>query len=57
MLLVVDPKARDKNKNKILPLFDYVDTTPRSIDVSSNLQEFSVYEFKHLSNKAGRFIS
>jgi serine/threonine protein kinase len=52
LLLVVDPKIRYKNKNKLLPLFDYVDVTPRSIDVVSNLQEFSIYSFKHLSNNA-----
>lgn len=51
LLLVIDPKRRDKNKNKILHLFDYVDATPKSIYVSCNLQEFTVYKFKHLSNK------
>ncbi len=51
MLLVVDPTIRHKNKNKILPLFNYTDTTPRNIDVLSNLEEFSIYDFKHLSNK------
>jgi serine/threonine protein kinase len=50
-LLTIDPQLRVKNKNKVLTFFDYVDITPRTIEVAGNLKEFSQYDFKHISIK------
>lgn len=48
LLLVIDPQLRGKNKAKVLHFFDYVDKSPRSVEVESGLKEYSKYTFKHV---------
>jgi serine/threonine protein kinase len=48
LLLVIDPQTRGKKKLKVLHFFDYVDKSPRSVEVESGLKEYSKYNFKHV---------